>query len=113
MSGGKQWALILGLHLACFAPLSSAAESAKAISPNKNGVFTLTIDTVELKSKSIKRDEKTKSLIDFQGRTEQANWKVNSPKIGNYDVAVTWAVADDDSKQGYAIEVDHLNITRR
>src|SRR5690349_6033230 len=93
--------------VACTAPLwclcGSLALAAEQhpIEPTANGTYLLPAQAAELKGKSVQRSEQSGALEDWSSIRDRANWKVNNPKMGNYDVAVTWSVVEKDAPQAY------------
>ena len=91
-------------------PDPSSAES--PIEPATDGSFLLPSERARLTGKSVKWNDRTGAFEDWASNKDRANWKVKNPKMGDYDVAVTWGVSDDDGNQGYKIDVDHLSTIR-
>ena len=60
----------------------------------------------------MQRDDQSGAIEHWSSKQDRADWKVNNPKMGNYDVAVTWSVAEPDAPQGYNIQIDHLATIR-
>src|SRR5262245_45852145 len=104
-------ASIVAMWCVC-GPLASAAQPQPAIEPAKDGTFTLTAKAAKIDGKSVRYVDESDSLEHWSGRKDHGHWTVNSPKMGNFDVAVTWSVAEEDAPQGYNIEIDHRPTIR-
>lgn len=90
----------------------SAAEKQAPIRPASDGIYTLSAQVAKLYGKSVQHNEQTGALENWTGKQDVADWKVDNSKMGNYDVAVTWRVADEDAPQSYAIQVDNRATIR-
>lgn len=90
----------------------SAAEKQVPIRPASDGVYTLSAQGAKLYGKSVQHNEQTRAIENWTGKQDVADWKVDNSKMGNYDVAVTWSVADEDAPQSYAIQVDNRATIR-
>jgi putative heme-binding domain-containing protein len=71
-----------------------------------DGTYSLPAQAAELKGDSVQRNDQSGAFEHWSSRQDRAEWKVNNPKMGNYDVAVTWSVAEQDAPQAYNIEID-------
>jgi putative membrane-bound dehydrogenase-like protein len=83
-----------------------------AISPAENGVFSLSSKTAALNGKSVQRQTNAEVLENWRDNRDRADWDVSNSKMGDYDVAVTWSVAEVDAPQGYGITIDHRATIR-
>jgi hypothetical protein len=91
--------------------LARATEPTTPLKPAADGSFSLSARAAELEGHAVRLDERAGALEHWASKQDRANWKVNSPQVGDYDVAVTWSVADDDATQGYSIQVNrHATI---
>jgi hypothetical protein len=77
-----------------------------------DGVFSLPASAATLSGKSVRHNDQPGSLERWRGNPDRANWRVANTKMGDYDVAVTWSVADDDAPQAYNIQIDHKATIR-
>ena len=85
---------------------ATAAETKSPIEPAANGTYHLPAKSAELRGQNVQRNVQTDALEHWLSKKDRATWKVNSPKMGDYDVAVTWSVPDQDAPQGYNIQID-------
>ena len=92
--------------------LTHAAEPPSPIEPATDGTYSLTAESAELNGESVRYDKRNGALEHWLRRNDRASWKVNNPKMGDYDVAVTWSVAEKDAPQGYNIQVDNRPTIR-
>lgn len=89
-----------------------AAEKQSPIQPGADGAYSLPAPAAKLYGKSVQHNQQTGALENWTGKQDVADWKVDNSKMGNYDVAVTWNVADEDAPQSYAIQVDNRATIR-
>ena len=92
--------------------VSSAAEKQPPVEPAADGSYSLPAQAAELSGTSVQRNDQTGAIEHWLGKQDRANWKVSNAKVGNYDVAVTWSVAEQDARQGYNIQIDNLSTIR-
>ena len=92
--------------------VASAAEKRSPVEPAADGIYSLPAQAADLEGKSVRRNDQSGAIERWSNKDDRANWKVNNPKMGNYDVAVTWSVAEQDAPQGYNIQIDNLATIR-
>jgi putative membrane-bound dehydrogenase-like protein len=92
--------------------VASAAEQKSPNEPAANGAYSLTAKAAELNGKSIQRNEQGGAIERWSSRQDRAEWNVSNQKMGNYDVAITWSVAEQDAPQAYNVQIDHRATIR-
>jgi hypothetical protein len=105
------FAMTMSLWTAGAVPLTGA-EPASPIQPAEDGVFTLPASAAALSGKSVRLNDEIDSLDHWLANQDRANWQVKNAKMGDFDVAVTWNVAEKDAPQAYNIPIDHKSTIR-
>jgi hypothetical protein len=97
------WVISLGL---VSGPVALAAQAQSPIEAAVGGVYSLPAKSAELSEASVQYNAQNDLIEQWRNRKDRAIWKINNSTMGDYDVAVTWSVAEQDALQGYNIEID-------
>ena len=92
--------------------LEAADEKNRPLEPSAEGTYMLSTSSAQLAGNSVRRNDRTSALEQWLSKQDFANWKVSNAKMGNYDVVVTWNVADPGAPQAYSIEINHRPTIR-